>query len=66
MLGQVELRTATVWIEVSAAIKKIAVKYWGKDDPKTARIKIYKGPLGKLILEFIGLKGDKLSSWAVD
>jgi len=46
MLGQVELRTATVWIEVAAVVKTIAVKYWEKDDPKTAHIKIYKGLLG--------------------
>ena len=46
MLGQIELRTASIWIEVDAAVKTIAIKYWEKDDPKTARVKIYKGSLG--------------------
>lgn len=46
MLGQVELRTATLWIEVSAAVKTISVKYWKKNNSTSAQIKSYKGPLG--------------------
>jgi alkaline phosphatase D len=46
MLGQVELRTAILWIEVTPAVKTVAVKYWKKDRPETARIKSYTGILG--------------------
>src|SRR4029077_11484784 len=46
VLGQVELRTASIWIEVTPDIKKIAVKYWKKNDSKTAHIKNYTGELG--------------------
>ncbi|MBS1599417.1 MAG: alkaline phosphatase family protein [Bacteroidetes bacterium] len=46
MLGQVELRTATVWIEVNATVKTVAVRYWKKDDINTAITETYKGPLG--------------------
>jgi alkaline phosphatase D len=55
MLGQVELRTASIWIEVDAGVKTIAVKYWEKDEPKTVHIKIYKGALGN---EFNPVKMD--------
>jgi alkaline phosphatase D len=46
MLGQVELRTATLWVEVNASVKTVAVRYWKKNDIKAAQIKTYKGSLG--------------------
>jgi len=46
MLGQVELRTATVWIEVASSVKSVAVRYWEKNRPASALTRNYKGILG--------------------
>ncbi len=56
MLGQVEMRTATVWLEVSSDVKKVALQYWRKDGAlKSVRTKIFKGELGN---EFNPVKMD--------
>ncbi len=47
MLGQVELRTASIWIEVSSDITSAALIYWKQGHPETSRKKIYDGTLGK-------------------
>ncbi len=46
MLGQVEMRTASIWMEVSPAVKKAAVRYWKKDHPETSQLKAFGGILG--------------------
>jgi len=47
MLGQVELRTASIWIQVSSDITSAALIYWKQGHPETTRKKIYDGVLGK-------------------
>jgi alkaline phosphatase D len=47
MLGQVELRTASVWLQVSANITSVELIYWKQGHPETSRKKIYDGALGK-------------------
>jgi alkaline phosphatase D len=47
MLGQVELRTASVWIQVSADISSVNLIYWKKGHPETSWQKSYEGILGK-------------------
>jgi alkaline phosphatase D len=47
MLGGVELRTATLWLQVSADISSIKVLYWEKGHPETLRQKNYEGETGK-------------------
>ena len=47
MLGQVELRTASIWIQVSSDITSAALIYWKQGHPETSRKKIYDGTLGK-------------------
>jgi alkaline phosphatase D len=33
MLGQVEIRTAKIWVEVKPQTKKLSLRYWKKDKP---------------------------------
>jgi len=47
MLGQVELRTASIWIQVSSDITSAALIYWKQGHPETSRKKIYDGTLSK-------------------
>jgi alkaline phosphatase D len=45
--GNVGLRTATIWAEVSPSVKKVSVKYFNKGVLKKEAIQNYKGELGK-------------------
>jgi alkaline phosphatase D len=47
MLGQVELRTASLWLQVSPDITSVILKYWKTGHPELSWQKIYEGPLGK-------------------
>lgn len=47
MLGQVELRTAEVWIQVSPSVRSVAVKYWKKVAASNVKTAFYKGVLGQ-------------------
>jgi alkaline phosphatase D len=47
MLGQVELRTATLWLEVSTGVSSVTLIYWKKYHPETFLQKNYDGILGK-------------------
>jgi alkaline phosphatase D len=47
MLGQVELRTATIWIELSPNVRTATIRYWKKADPQKIFLQDYHGPLGK-------------------
>jgi alkaline phosphatase D len=47
MLGQVELRTASVWLQVSPNITSAVLTYWKKGHPENTWQKIYDGALGK-------------------
>jgi alkaline phosphatase D len=47
MLGQVELRTATVWLQVAHDVSSVSVAYWKETDPTEYLQKNYDGPLGK-------------------
>jgi alkaline phosphatase D len=46
MMGQVELRTAQVWLQVNAVVKNVAVKYWKNGQSTLAKTIFYKGELG--------------------
>ena len=46
MLGQVELRTAILWLQVSAVVSSVTVTYWKAGHPETNWQKNYKGALG--------------------
>ncbi len=45
--GNVGLRVATIWVEVSPVVKKVSVKYFSIADTKKEYIINYKGELGK-------------------
>ena len=45
--GNVELRNATVWAEVSPAVKTISVKYFAQGKPASSKTISFKGALGK-------------------
>jgi alkaline phosphatase D len=45
--GNVELRTAMIWLEVSADVKKVAVEYYPTTDLSAKKRVTYKGELGK-------------------
>jgi alkaline phosphatase D len=47
MLGQVELRTATLWLQVSANINSISLIYWKEGHSEIFRQMNYEGILGK-------------------
>jgi len=44
--GNVELRTASIWAEVSAAAKSVSVKYYPINQPASSLLAMYKGSLG--------------------
>jgi alkaline phosphatase D len=45
--GNVELRTAMIWLEVSADVKKVAVEYAPTTNVHSKKLVAYKGELGK-------------------
>jgi alkaline phosphatase D len=45
--GNIQLRNATIWIEVGKAVKSVGVKYYFGDNLKNAKTVTYKGELGK-------------------
>jgi alkaline phosphatase D len=47
MLGQVELRTARLWLQVSPDISSVTLMYWKEGHPETLWQKSYNGLLGK-------------------
>lgn len=47
MLGQVELRTARIWVEVGSSVKSAAVKYWKQSNPAVSWTKSLQGDLSK-------------------
>jgi alkaline phosphatase D len=47
MLGEVELRTAAIWLQVSPDISSVTLIYWKEGYPETSREKIYEGTLGR-------------------
>jgi alkaline phosphatase D len=47
MLGQVELRTASIWLQVSSDITSASLIYWKQGHPERSWQKIYDGSLGK-------------------
>ena len=44
--GDVQMRTAIIWAEVNADVKKVAVKYYSVKNPVTKRTAVYKGSMG--------------------
>ncbi|MCU0380398.1 MAG: alkaline phosphatase family protein [Chitinophagaceae bacterium] len=47
MLGQVELRTAAVWVEVAQDVTTLKLRYWKKgSDKKSAQVIPWKGEIG--------------------
>ena len=44
--GNVELRNATIWAEVTASAKTVSVKYYQQKNPKAITTIVYKGTLG--------------------
>jgi alkaline phosphatase D len=46
MLGSVELRTARIWLQVSANVSTVAFLYWKEGHPETYWQKNYEGKLG--------------------
>lgn len=47
VLGQIELRTATILLEVAPTVKTVALQYWKQgENIKSAKTVIYKGELG--------------------
>jgi alkaline phosphatase D len=47
MLGQVELSTAEIWIQVSPSVKSVTVRFWKSGQNETAKVVSYTGVLGK-------------------
>jgi alkaline phosphatase D len=47
MLGQVELRTATIWLQVSPDVSSISLVYWKEAEPTKYIQRNYDGSLGK-------------------
>jgi alkaline phosphatase D len=46
MLGQVELRTASIWLEVSPEIRSVSLTYWKQQEPAKRYTRKYAGILG--------------------
>ena len=46
MLGQTELRTASIWVEVTPRVKSVAVQYWKAGQPMGKQVHAYSGVLG--------------------
>ena len=60
--GNVEFRTAMIWLEVSSSVKSVAVKYYSIQNKAITKTIDYKGELGKafnpLKIELNGLEFD--------
>lgn len=60
MLGNVEMRTAIIWLEVAPVVKNVVIRYWEKGRPQSAQTISYKGILHQafnpLQLELTGLQ----------
>lgn len=67
--GNVELRNATVWAEVSPAVKSIAVKYFAQGRPAMSKTIVYRGELGRdfnpVKIELNGLEPNTLYQYAL-
>jgi alkaline phosphatase D len=46
MLGQIELRDARVWVEVSPEVKSVSLQYYKKGEAAKSKTILYKGELG--------------------
>ncbi|PWT77790.1 MAG: phosphodiesterase [Bacteroidetes bacterium] len=46
LLGQVELRTAAIWIQVDSSVRKLAIKYWKHNDKDRSVTQAFNGELG--------------------
>ncbi len=47
MLGQIELRTAAIWLQVSPDISSVTLIYWKEGHPEASSEKKYEGALGR-------------------
>jgi alkaline phosphatase D len=47
MTGQVEMRTAIIWIELSPEVKSATIRYWKKSEPRKILQQHYHGQLGR-------------------
>ena len=45
--GDVQMRTAIIWAEVTADVKKVSVQYYKENNPLQKKSVLYKGELGK-------------------
>jgi alkaline phosphatase D len=46
MLGQIELRDAKIWVEVSPEVKSVSLQYYKKGEAAKSKTVLYKGELG--------------------
>ena len=60
MLGQIEIRSAMIWLEVAPTVRKVEIRYYETGTAATPQSLIYKGELGKTFnpikFELDGLK----------
>lgn len=67
--GNVELRNATIWVEVTPNVKAVAVKYFAEGGMTEVKTKQYKGELGKdfnpIKIELNGLEMNKTYTYAI-
>lgn len=47
MLGQIELRDASIWVEVSPEVKSVSIRVYKKAEAAKSKTVFYKGELGK-------------------
>src|SRR5215475_12386718 len=46
LLGQIELRTAAIWVQVDSSVKRLAIKYWKHNDNSQVITQAYNGVFG--------------------
>ena len=67
--GNVEFRTAMIWLEVSSSVKSVAVKYYPVQNKAITKTIDYKGELGKafnpLKIELNGLEFDTRYEYSI-
>jgi alkaline phosphatase D len=51
MLGQIELRDAKVWVEVSPEVKSVSLQYYKKGEATKSKTILYKGELGNDLIQ---------------
>jgi alkaline phosphatase D len=60
MLGQVEMRTAKIWVEAGNDAKSVAIRYWKSGDPAHPFTRAYKGALNNdfnpVTIDLVGLE----------